>query len=238
MNTIAERLHHVRAEIAAACGRVGRSPDEVTLVAVTKTHPPETVLEAIQAGARDLGENRVYEGIEKMQAVREMTGAPARWHMIGNIQSRKTQDVAEWYDMVHSVERVKIARRLSDAAEERGERLPALLEVNVSGEESKSGWRAWPLKEDDAFHRDLQTILAFPGVEIRGLMTMAPIVADPEQARPYFVRLRQLRDELAAAYPSAEWAELSMGMSSDFVVAVEEGATIVRVGRAIFGPRE
>ncbi len=160
--------------------------------------------------------------------------------MIGHIQSRKAPRVVSLFDTVHSVDSVKLARRLERFSAERSDPLPVLLECNVSGEESKYGFDASGWETDiaqwNAILASAKDILALPGLRVRGLMTMAPIVADPEQARPVFSRLRRLRDELAKAFPQADWEQLSMGMTDDFQVAIEEGATMVRVGRAIFEP--
>ncbi|GAB4514440.1 MAG: YggS family pyridoxal phosphate-dependent enzyme [Anaerolineae bacterium] len=228
-------ISRVRERIAEAAGRAGRDPDEITLVAVSKTHPPEYVAVAYELGICDFGENRVEEGNPKMVAVDALLppdAAPVRWHMIGHVQSRKAQDVIDGrYVLVHSVDRVKLARRLSRLALEAGRRQDILLEVNVSGEPTKFGF------DPESITPAVEEIATLPGVRVRGLMTMAPIVEDPEQARPVFEALRVLRDALAAQFPELDWHHLSMGMTDDFEVAIEEGATIVRIGRAIFGPR-
>ena len=235
--SIAQRLADVRERIARAAARAGRSPEDITLVAVSKGHPPEAVVEAYRLGVRDFGENRVEEAEPKIAAVREMLtargeAADIRWHLIGHIQSRKAKRAVWPYVLVHSVDRLKIARRLDRFAGDVGRILPVLLEVNVSGEATKFGFS--PQEVLDVAGE----ILALPNLRIEGLMTMAPFVADPEEVRPVFAALRQLRDELAARYPEADWHHLSMGMTNDFEVAIEEGATIVRIGTAIFGPRE
>jgi pyridoxal phosphate enzyme (YggS family) len=239
---ITHNLARVRERIAEAALRAGRDPAEVTLVAVTKTHPPETVAAAYHAGARHFGENRVEEGAPKIPAVRAAISGPRpTWHMIGHVQSRKAHAVVMHFDCVHSVDRLKVARRLSRFAQDAGRTLPVLLECNVSGEESKFGFALQGWERDrarrDAFFAVVEEILALPGLLAQGLMTMAPFVADPETVRPVFVGLRALSDALRERFPTHDWRDLSMGMTDDFEVAIEEGATIVRVGRAIFGAR-
>lgn len=229
--TISERLQSVLTRIAAAADRVGRSADEVTLVAVTKTHPFSAIEAAYRAGQRDFGENRLEELWPKVETAREKGLDDVRWHMIGTIQSRKTARAVGPFVLIHSVDRVKIANRLSRNAEEVGRAMDVLLEVNVSGEATKHGF------DPDELRETVSDLLQLPGIRIHGLMTMAPIVENPEEVRPYFRRLRELRDELSDRYRQADWRHLSMGMTQDFEVAVEEGATIVRVGSAIFGPR-
>jgi pyridoxal phosphate enzyme (YggS family) len=239
--TIAERVAAVQAEIAGACQRVGRSPDSVTLVAVSKTHPARFVVEAAEAGVREFGENRVEEAIAKMTEVATLTDAPIHWHMVGAVQTRKARYLVSGFSMLHSLGSVKLAERLSRSLVEQGSALDVLLEMNVSGEATKQGWDACRWRDDPALRRalwsDIAGILALPGLNVRGLMTMAPLTDDPETARPVFVALRDLRDALAGDFSGAPWSELSMGMTDDYPVAVEEGATLVRVGRAIFGPR-
>lgn len=233
------RLHD---QIVAAAARSNRDPAAITLVAVTKTHPAEAVLSAYEAGVRHFGENRVEEALPKQAELAGLLPADAVWHMIGHIQSRKTADVAGNFGWVHSVDRFKIARRLSEAAVGANRVLDILLEVNVSGEESKEGYdlNGWPRVPlvDTLLYADIERIQALPALRLRGLMTMAPFVPDPETVRPVFHRLMALSQALGAAFPAADFSELSMGMSGDFQVAIEEGATMVRVGTAIFGPRE
>jgi len=227
---IAERIAEVRAEIERACFRAGRAPDSVTLVAVSKTHPPEDIATAVRAGVRQFGENRVEEALPKVAAVAGLVNEPVTWHMIGHVQSRKAADVLPWAALVHSVDSVKLATRLACSVGE-GVELPVLLEVNVAGEASKYGFHPAELPAA------VEAIAALPGLRIEGLMTMAPLVTDPELARPTFRSLAQLRAELAQRYPAIVWRHLSMGMTDDFEVAIEEGATLVRIGRALFGER-
>ena len=231
---VQERLNQVQERVETAARRSGRDIDAIRIVGVTKTHPYDVVLAAHEAGLRLIGENRVEEALPKKAASEDL--ADLEWHMIGHIQSRKSKSVVEIFDAVHSVDRTKIADRLNRGAENVGIRLPVLLECNVSGEASKWGWQltekeSWPEIVDE-FTR----IQKLENLEVRGLMTMAPMVADPERVRPIFEKLRLLRDYLQKAVPG-DWAELSMGMTEDYMVAVEEGATLLRIGRAIFGPR-
>jgi pyridoxal phosphate enzyme (YggS family) len=240
--TIGERLASVRAAIAAACEQSGRDPAEVTLVGVSKTHPAVEVIAAHEAGLLDFGENRVEEAVDKIAEVEAaVSDASMRWHMIGHIQSRKARLIVPRFALVHSVDSVRLAEKLGRIASDSGRTLDILLEVNVSGEESKYGFNAHGWQDTAAVReslwKDIRSILSVSGVRVQGLMTMAPIVADPEQTRPVFVGLRQLRDALQADFPQADWRHLSMGMTDDFPVAVQEGATIVRIGRAIFGDR-
>lgn len=217
--------------IAAAAARAGRDPGEVRLVAVSKSQPPEVVRAGYRAGLRMFGENRLEEALPKQAQLRDL--ADIEWHMVGHIQSRKAKAAASDFHFVHSVDRIKIARRLDQAA---AERLPVTLECNVSGEQTKYGW---PLAAPERWPQVLEAfgdLLALPNLRVVGLMTMAPVVSQPELARPVFRRLRELRDYLRGSLPG-EWEALSMGMTDDFEVAVEEGATLLRIGRAIFGPR-
>ncbi|HDQ74005.1 MAG TPA: YggS family pyridoxal phosphate-dependent enzyme [Chloroflexi bacterium] len=237
MTDIAGNLMQVRERIAEAASKSGREPDDVTLIAVTKTRSVEEVVAAYQAGVRHFGENRVREGVSKIPDVRAaIADAQPTWHMIGHIQSRKAELAATHYDYVHSVDRLKIARYLARFAGERGVTLPVLLECNVSGEESKYGFNL-PGGGRAAFFAQVEEILALSHLSVHGLMTMAPFVDDPETVRPVFADLRALLDVLRERFPACDWRHLSMGMSNDFVVAVEEGATMVRIGRAIFGER-
>nr|HID13433.1 YggS family pyridoxal phosphate-dependent enzyme [Anaerolineae bacterium] len=242
MSDIARNLARVQERIAEAALRAGRDPAGVTLVAVAKAFRAEAIVAAYQAGVRHFGENRVEEGMTKMPIVHAAISGPRpTWHMVGHVQSRKARAVVAHFDYVHSVDRLKIARRLSRFAQEVGRTLPVLLECNVSGEETKFGFDLQGWEHDEArrkaFFAAVEEILALPGLSVRGLMTMAPLVADPETVRPVFASLRALLDALREQFPARDWRHLSMGMTDDFEVAVEEGATMVRIGRAIFGPR-
>lgn len=239
---IEQRLAEVQAGIGAACRSAGRSPDEVTLVAVSKTHPAEEVATAFGAGQAHFGENRPEEAVEKIARVEALLpGAALRWHMIGHIQSRKARLVVGRFALVHSLDSVKLADKLARLAQADGLVVDALLEINISGEEAKYGFQATGWKDSrtirESLWSDIQSMLNMAGLRLHGLMTMAPIVEDQEQARPVFAALRELRDALRQDFPQQGWDALSMGMTDDFVPAIEEGATLVRIGRAIFGPR-
>jgi pyridoxal phosphate enzyme (YggS family) len=239
--TIKRNLEHVQGRIEAAAHSAGRSPDDITLVVVTKGHPLGVVEAAVEAGVRILGENYAREGLAKMQGlgagVGEQAQSQLQWHMIGHVQSRKADIVAEHFHMLHSLDSVKLARRLDRFAGERGRHLPVLLQVNVSGEASKYGWPAVEVSDEDALVSEVEQILELPNLAVGGLMTIPPIVPDPERVRPFFARTRELRDRLAQRFPEADWRHLSMGMSADFEAAILEGATLVRIGTAILGPR-
>ena len=239
---IENKLARVHERIANAARRSGRGPDGIALVAVTKTHPAPVVAAAYQAGLRNFGENRVEEASGKIPTVRELIPFPERlrWHMVGHLQRRKARLAVALFDIIHSVDSLRLAQRVNRFAEESEKVMQVLLEVNVSGEASKHGFDLPPLaspQSRSAFIADVEQILALLYLQPCGLMTMAPIVNDPEQARPIFAALRMLRDDLSRRFPRADLRELSMGMTDDFEVAVEEGATMVRIGRAIFGDR-
>ena len=298
-DTIKQRIAIVRERIAAAARAANRSPDEITLVAVTKTRPASAVAAALAAGVADMGENRVQEASEKIAQLAEQRNA-TRWHLIGHLQRNKARQAAELFDMVHSLDSLRLAEALARFVAEREARgradtrhetrdteissspglaspglaspslaspslaspslaspslaspslaspslaspgLDVLLQVNVSGEASKEGFDLPGGVANaalSAFLADVERILALPGLRVCGLMTVAPWGSDPEAARPTFRALHMLRDELARRFPQADLSHLSMGMTDDFPVAIAEGATIVRVGRAIFGERE
>jgi pyridoxal phosphate enzyme (YggS family) len=242
---IEANLRDVRRRVAEAAGRVGRDPAEITLVAVTKLFTVDHIQAAYDLGVRHFGENRVHEAAEKIpivnQWIEEHAFSPITWHMIGHLQSRKAKDAIRLFDVIHSVDTLKLAERLDHLCQPEGKIVPILLEVNVSGEESKYGFALERWEEDEKqrehFFTVVEEILALPQVEVQGLMTMAPIMADPEKARPCFRSLRRLWDALAERFPRGHWRHLSMGMTDDFEEAIEEGATMVRIGRAIFGER-
>jgi pyridoxal phosphate enzyme (YggS family) len=228
---IARRREAILEAIAAAATRSGRRAEDVALMAVTKTHPPDLVRLAARAGIERFGENRVQEGGPKVEALR---GEFPRleWRMIGPLQTNKAKAALQWFRVVETLDRERLAQRLESLlqADGGGRILPVLIEVNVGGEESKSG--ASPAEAP----RLLEAAVACPHLDVRGLMTVPPYDADPERSRPHFAALRELRDELSRKFGRA-LPELSMGMSHDFAVAVEEGATEVRVGTALFGAR-
>ncbi len=222
-----ETLPRTRESIVEAAIRGGRDPAEVTLLAVSKGHPIEAARAAVAAGLTDLGENRVSELEWKSE---EMKGEPVRWHMVGQLQSRKAPRLVGVSHLIHSVDRESVARRLGRAAEDAGVSVSALIQVNTSGEEAKGGV-AW-----EGAAEEVMRLSETPGLEVQGLMTMAPYVAEEPVLRMTFRRLRELLHEVRAA-GGAVGPQLSMGMSNDLGVAVEEGSTMVRVGTALFGPR-
>lgn len=233
--TIQERYLRVVDAIAVAARKGGRNGEAVRLVVVTKLQPVKVVRAAIEAGADVLGENYAEEAVEKIEAVGPHSGV--EWHMIGHVQSRKAALVAQHFDLVHSLDSLKLAQRLNKSAAESGRTLRVLLELNVSGEKSKHGWQAADEPHWDDLLGEIQAIAELPNLKLRGLMTMPPLSTDPEAGRVYFQKLRRLQDFLGQRIPGADWHELSMGTSADFTVAVEEGATLIRVGQAILGPR-
>lgn len=233
---VAENLARVREQIESAARNAGRNPKEITLVAVSKTFPVESVVEAYRAGARHIGENRVEEANEKIPAVNAaLANGKLAWHLIGHLQRRKARDAVRLFDMLQSVDTLKLAETLNRLAGEQRKVLPILLQVNVGNDPHKFGF---DLNQRDAFLRDVEKMVALENLQINGLMTIGPLVASAEHARPFFRALRELRDELQKKFPQANWHELSMGMTDDYAVAIQEGATIVRIGRAIFGQRE
>ena len=230
MTEIEENVARVRERIGAACRRCGRGPDDVKLLAISKTFPPESIRAAYEAGLRDFGENRVQEAKAKRPALADLS---ITWHLVGHLQTNKAKAARELFQWVDSVDSFRLAQKLEQAAAPGGGRLPILLEVNLGGEESKAG-----VGESETAQLAEQ-ISQLATLETRGLMVIPPYFADPEQVRPYFRRLRELAQEIEARnIGSVSMRELSMGMSHDFEVAIEEGATIIRVGTAIFGQRD
>jgi pyridoxal phosphate enzyme (YggS family) len=225
---LTENIARVRARIAQAALTVGRAPAEVTLVAVSKTRPVELVEMAYNLGVSDFGENRVQEALPK---IAHFHPPALRWHLIGHLQSNKAGKVVAPFSCVQSVDSLHLAQRLSRSAQEEGRRLSILLQVNVAGEASKEGMTP------DELPGLARQIVALPALAVEGLMTIAPQARNPEDVRPVFRTLRHLRDALRAEIAASSWTHLSMGMTDDYAVAIEEGATIVRVGRAIFGDR-
>ncbi|MGD0114675.1 MAG: YggS family pyridoxal phosphate-dependent enzyme [Dehalococcoidia bacterium] len=219
-SAIAANLRWVRDRVDAACRRAGRSPADVTIVGVSKGFPVEAVVAAWQAGLRDVGENRVQEAAAKLPAAMAQ-GAAFRRHLVGHLQTNKVKTAIDLFDIIQSVDSLRLAEAISSTA---GKSISVLLEVNVAAEESKYG-----LKPDEV-PQALERIRSLPNIDVVGLMTVAPAASDAEQVRPVFRRLREMAESLGVP-------ELSMGMSDDFEVAVEEGATMIRIGRAIFGPR-
>lgn len=230
---IAGRLAHIHERIARACARAGRSPAEITLIAVSKTVAPDRIQAALEAGVTALGENRVQEAAAKIPALQEVTEKhQVAWHLIGHLQSNKARRAVELFDVVQSVDSLELGHRLDRMAAEMNKRLPVFVQVNVGSEAVKSGLavaETLPVCEQ---------LGALPHLELKGLMTVPPLFDQPEEVRPFFRQLRRLRDEVQRANLfGAPFCDLSMGMSHDFEVAIEEGATLVRIGTAIFGSR-
>jgi pyridoxal phosphate enzyme (YggS family) len=223
---LASGLDSIQKRITAACGRAGRDPAQVTLLAVTKGVPPEMIRAAADLGLNLFGENKVQEAKLKVSAC----PSRYRWHMIGHLQSNKCRDAVHFFEMIQSVDSLAIAREINKWAEKAGKDMPVLLEVNVAGESSKFGYRPEQLLAE------LGELNALRRIEIHGLMTIAPWTDEPEKVRPVFAKLAALKTECETIL-GAPLAQLSMGMSGDFEIAVEEGATIVRVGTALFGAR-
>ena len=230
--SISENTAQTRERIANAARRAGRRADEIALMAVTKTHPPERIREAYEAGLRLFGENRVQEFAGKASVLADLNGA--EWHMIGHLQTNKAAKAVELFSAVDSVDSVKLAEKLNAAATASEKKMAVLIEVNVGGEEAKSGVGFG----SEELENLLKVAPRLEALEFRGLMTVPPYSNDPEGARPYFRKLRELRDTIAARKLSAIRMDvLSLGMSHDFEVAIEEGSTCVRVGTSIFGER-
>jgi len=226
MSSVAENLERVRERIAQAAAKAGRAVDEIELVAITKTHDAERVREAIEAGQILFGESRVQEARVKIPEL----PSNLRWHFVGHLQKNKIRHALPLFELIHSVDSLSLAQEINRIAEEEGMHPRVLLEVNVAGEGSKFGFRP------DKLRQDMAALLALPRLSIEGLMTIPPLAEQAEASRKYFVELRELRDRLETEF-QMKLPHLSMGMTNDFPVAVEEGATLVRVGTAIFGER-
>jgi pyridoxal phosphate enzyme (YggS family) len=224
--SLAENFQSIQQRIAAACARAGRAPGSVTLIAVSKTHPPEAVVEAAKLGQMTFGENKVQEAKAKIP----LCPGRLRWHMLGHLQTNKCRDAVALFEMIQSVDSFYLAEELSKRAEQASKNLPILLEVNIVGEASKFGYKPEKVLED------LERINALPRLEIHGLMTVPPWTPTPEKVRPVFQKLRELKTECEQKL-GAPLPHLSMGMTGDFEIAIEEGATIVRIGTALFGER-
>lgn len=232
MTDVAANLRRVRERLAAAAERVGRGPEEITLIAVSKTRGAEEVAAAAAAGARDFGENYVQELVAKAQALAGRPEAAPRWHFIGHLQRNKAKHLAGLCTLIHSVDSPRLAAEIAHRAAPAGGRQPILLQVDLGGEATKSGC---PEPDLPAL---VEAVMGLQGLDWQGLMTITPLTEDPEEARPYYRRLAALRQELLdRGLPPANLRHLSMGMSNDYEVAITEGATLVRVGTAIFGPR-
>ena len=227
MNSIAENLQRVREQMAQAAAKAGRPVEEIELVAITKTHPAEKVREAIEAGQTLFGESRVQEARRKIAEL----PSNVRWHFVGHLQKNKVRHALPLFEMIHSVDSLALAEEINRIAQEEGLHPRVLLEVNVGGEGSKFGFAPEKLRTE------LESLLALPRLSILGLMCIPPIAQEVEASRKYFVQLREFRDSLQTEF-RVDLAQLSMGMTQDYWIAVEEGATLVRVGTAIFGERE
>lgn len=228
--SIAENVERVRQRIQVACRRSGRAVEDVRLIAVSKTKPAEAVRQAYAAGLREFGENRVQEAAAKRQ---ELEGLDAAWHLVGHLQSNKAKQACQLFDCIQSVDSLHLAEKVDSAAAALGRKMPVLIEVHLGEEASKFG------VEESNLVQLAEQVGALPSLELRGLMTLPPFFDDPENVRPFFRRLRELAGRIAARnLPGFHMRELSMGMSHDFEVAIEEGATIIRVGTAIFGGRQ
>lgn len=242
MTQTIECVSKVLERIERAATRSGRSADDITLVAVSKTKPISAIIEAYNAGVRHFGENRAHELEQKAQQLVHLPDL--QWHFIGRLQTRQSQPVANDAAAFHAVDRMKIATRLSSQLKQLNRTLPIFIQVNVSGEESKAGfdctdWQAIRHgKQGEMLIQTIKKISQLPGLEVRGLMTMAPYGAPEPITRPLFCRMRELSQWLQSTMPTLNLSELSMGMSADFEIAIEEGATCVRVGSAIFGARQ
>jgi pyridoxal phosphate enzyme (YggS family) len=230
--SIAQNVAEVRERIRVAASRAGRDPEAITFMAVSKTFPPESIREAYDAGVRVFGENRVQEFAGKADVLHGL--ADARWHLIGHLQSNKAAKAADLFHAVDSVDSLKLAQRLNDGADAAGKTLRVLVEINMGGEAAKTGIAP----DSEELDRLLAEAPRLTNLALLGLMTVPPYTEDPQGARPYFRRLRELREQIAArGLPRVSMDELSIGMSHDFEVAIEEGSTCVRVGSAIFGER-
>jgi len=229
---IAENLARVRERIVAAARRAGRRSEDVALMAVSKTFPAERIREAYDAGLRLFGENRVQEFAGKIDSLRDLQGG--EWHLIGHLQTNKAAKAVELFAAIDSVDSLRLAQKLNASAQQHGTKIKVLIEINVGGEAAKSG----VAPESRELEALLSAAAELEHLEFRGLMTVPPFTEDPQQARPYFRKLRELREHIAARrLPAVDMSTLSMGMSHDFEVAIEEGSTCVRVGTAIFGER-
>jgi len=235
VNIIRENLKIINEKMMTAVEKSGRKPDEIKLLAVTKMVPIFTIKAAIEAGLQEFGENYPEQAVEKIENL--ISKPRPTWHMIGHIQSRKSKIVCSHFDWVHSIDSLKIAQRINRNCREINRLMPILLEVNLSGEDSKFGFKAWDEHEWEELLLPFHEIVKQENVKVEGLMSMPPFFDDPELTRPYYQRLTRLQKYLQAHLPEASWKELSIGTSFDYEVAIEEGATIIRLGTAIFGRR-
>lgn len=233
--TIRDNYQLIVEKVAKAAKSCGRSPEEIRLVVVTKTHPIEIIQEVIDAGAVDLGENYVEDAVPKIIHFRDKKNL--NWHMVGHVQSRKSPMVCEYFDYLHSLDSLKLAKKLNNHLSETNKSLPVWLEFNVGGEDSKSGWDIWNEENWRIILPDFEQIITYPSLHILGLMTIPPYSSDPESSRPYYQKLKKFQEFLISHFKLSGLEELSIGMSGDFEVAIQEGSTCVRIGQAILGPR-
>jgi pyridoxal phosphate enzyme (YggS family) len=231
VSTIVENIQWIRDRIAAAAASCNRSPDDITLLPISKTFPVDSISQAAAAGMSRFGENRVQEAEKKILHFRSL--ANLEWHLVGHLQSNKAKRAAELFDVIHSVDSIKLATRLSQACVEIGKVLSVLIQVDLGGEDTKFG------AEPDSIADIVRVVSGLKGIRINGLMTIPPFFEDPDKSRPYFARLRDLRDTVESEMPGCLGERhLSMGMSHDFEAAIREGSTMVRIGTAIFGTRQ
>jgi|WetSurSiteA1Bulk_404760.scaffolds.fasta_scaffold01579_3 PLP dependent protein len=232
---IQENYLRVVDQITKTALNSGRNPNDIRLVVITKTHPIDLVQATVDAGATNIGENYVEEALPKIMSLNNVDGL--HWHMVGHVQSRKAALVCEYFQFLHSLDSLKLAIKLSKSAVELKSILPVMLEFNVGGEVSKSGWDIRIEENWKKILPDIGNIIALPGLDLIGVMTIPPYSEDPEASRPHYRKLRRFRDFIANYFQMSDFMELSMGMSNDFEVAIQEGSTWVRIGQAILGPR-
>jgi pyridoxal phosphate enzyme (YggS family) len=231
MNHIGENVRSIREKVAWAAAKCGRSPDEIAILAISKTFPKESIIQAAKAGLRQFGENRVQEAEGKIPCLAGIPGL--EWHLVGHLQTNKAKRAVELFNLIHSLDSVKLAVKLNQASLEIGKILSVLLQVDLAGEETKYGAETGQIREM------VDAVSGLKGLMLNGLMTIPPYLEDPEKVRPYFAKLREIRDDLESEQPGClGMKHLSMGMSHDFEQAIMEGATIVRIGTAIFGLRQ
>jgi hypothetical protein len=235
-NAIRNNMEWVLQKVHRASVSCGRDPQSIKLIVVTKGQPCEKIEAALLGGAKYFGENYPEETERKILELEDPS--KIEWHMIGHLQTRKSKIVANYFSMIHSLDSVHLAEKLNSQLFNLQKVMPVLLECNVSGEEFKSGFPAWQEDQWPILLSELDTITSLTNLKIQGLMTMPPIFQSPQQIKPYFIRLRKLQAYLAQQFPKEQWDELSMGTSEDYEVAVGEGATFIRIGQAIFGPRK
>jgi PLP dependent protein len=232
---ISDNYLSVVERISMAAKNAGRDPDDIRLVVVTKTQPIEAIQAVVEAGARNLGENYVEEALPKITGIKREKAI--KWHMIGHVQSRKALSVCEYFQYIHSLDSFKLAEKLARNAIELNITLHVMLEFNIGSEESKSGWKIGSNENWSDILSDIEKIIALPGLDLLGVMTIPPYSTNPEESRPYYQRIRKFQEIVINHFRLPGFTDLSMGMSGDFEIAIQEGATWVRIGQAIFGPR-